>query len=320
MLIKQVSARLLQAVGVLFVLSFLVFSLLHLVPGDIVKTLVGTRRVTDEVREAITDKYNLDDPFAVQYVKWLGSALSGDFGDSVRSGVPVTDLIAARLPVTVSLTVMAFILAIGIGVPLGVLAARRVGTLVDRSIVAWSIVGISAPGFALGMILLYAFAVMLGWFPIHGAGSGLADMAWHLALPSIALAVGTGAMIVRITRAAVRRELEADYVVFGQSRGLSRARLRAMFMKNASIPIITSAGLVLGVLFGSTVLVEETFSLPGLGQLLADSITFKDVPVVQALVLLVATVVIGTTLLVDILVLVVDPTARSQGVARRGVR
>ncbi|WP_026460836.1 ABC transporter permease [Schaalia suimastitidis] len=316
MALKQVMSRIAQSAGVMLVLSFIVFSLLHLVPGDIVKTLVGTRRVTDEVRQAITDKYNLDDPFLIQYAKWLANALTGDLGTSIRTNAPVVDTITQRVGVTALLTLIAFIVAMCVGIVLGVVAAHRIGSRTDRTIVGWAVVGISAPGFALGLILLYVFSVMLGWFPIFGIGRGGADLAWHLTLPGIALAVGTCALIIRITRAAVAHELEQDYVTFARSRGIDRRRIRRMYLKNASIPIITSAGLVLGSLFGSTVLVEQTFSLPGLGQLLADSITFKDVPVVQAIVLLVAGVIVAVTLVVDLLVLAIDPTAH----ARQGVQ
>lgn len=316
MAIKQVMSRIAQSGIVMLILSFIVFALLHLVPGDIVKTLVGTRRVTDEVRAAITAQYNLDDPFIIQYGKWLMKALTGDFGVSIRSQVPVTDIIVDRLPVTIGLTVISFLMALAIGIPLGIVAARRADSRLDRGIVSVAVVGISAPGFALGMLLIYIFSVMLGWFPVHGIGRTPLDFLWHLILPSLALAVGIAALIIRITRAAVARELEQDYVTFARSRGLSATKISAMFMKNASIPIITSAGLVLGALFGSTVLVEQTFSLPGIGQLLADSITFKDVPIVQAVVLLVALVIVIVTLVVDLLVIMVDPTVHK----RRGLQ
>ncbi|QWW20718.1 ABC transporter permease [Schaalia sp. 19OD2882] len=302
------------------VLSVIVFSLLHMAPGDLVKNLVGTRRVTDEIRRAIVEHHGLDRPVVVQYLTWLTRAVRGDFGTSVRSGAPVLDVIGDRLPLTVGLTLLAFVLAVGIGIPLGVLAARRRGTGVDRVVTTSAVVGISAPGFALGLLLLHVFAVTLRWFPTHGGGEGVADRVWHLSLPALALAVGTAAMLVRITRAAVAHELSQDYVLFARSRGLGRRRTSLMVMKNAATPVLTSAGLVLGALFGSTVLVEETFSLPGLGQLLADSITFKDVPVVQAIVLLVAAVIVGVTLTVDLLVLAVDPRQLDHRARRRPIR
>lgn len=306
-MLRYILRRLAGAAVVFTLLSFLVFSLLYLVPGDPVKILVGTRRLTPEVRQAVTARYGLDEPLVVRYWHWLTHALTGDFGDSVRSATPVTDVLASRVSLTAWLTIGAFILAVAVGIPLGIAAARRRGSWVDRTIVGWSVVGVSAPGFALGLVLLYVFGLMLGWFPVFGEGSGLADTLWHLALPSIALATGIGAMLVRITRAAVGAELSQDYVTFARSRGVPHRRITAMYVRGAALPIITSAGLILGTLFGSTVLVEEAFSLPGLGQLLADSITYKDVPVVQAIALLVAFVIISVTLIVDVAAFAVDP-------------
>ena len=306
-MLRYILRRLAGAAVVFTLLSFLVFSLLYLVPGDPVKILVGTRRLTPEVRQAVTARYGLDEPLVVRYWHWLTHALTGDFGDSVRSATPVTDVLASRVSLTAWLTIGAFILAVAVGIPLGIAAARRRVSWVDRTIVGWSVVGVSAPGFALGLVLLYVFGLMLGWFPVFGEGSGLADTLWHLALPSIALATGIGAMLVRITRAAVGAELSQDYVTFARSRGVPSRRITAMYVRGAALPIITSAGLILGTLFGSTVLVEEAFSLPGLGQLLADSITYKDVPVVQAIALLVAFVIIGVTLIVDVAAFAVDP-------------
>ena len=304
-MLRYILRRLAGAAVVLTLLSFLVFSLLYLVPGDPVKILVGTRRLTPEVRQAVTARYGLDEPLVVRYWHWLTRALIGDFGDSVRSATPVTDVLASRVSLTAWLTVGAFILAVA--VPLGIAAARRRGSWVDRTIVGWSVVGVSAPGFALGLVLLYVFGLMLGWFPVFGEGTGLVDTLWHLTLPAIALATGIGAMLVRITRAAVGAELSQDYVTFARSRGVPHRRITAMYVRGAALPIITSAGLILGTLFGSTVLVEEAFSLPGLGQLLADSITYKDVPVVQAIALLVAFVIIVVTLIVDVAAFAVDP-------------
>ena len=306
-MLRYILRRLAGAAVVFTLLSFLVFSLLYLVPGDPVKILVGTRRLTPEVRQAVTARYGLDEPLVVRYWHWLTHALTGDFGDSVRSATPVTDVLASRVSLTAWLTIGAFILAVAVGIPLGIAAARRRGSWVDRTIVGWSVVGVSAPGFVLGLVLLYVFGLMLGWFPVFGEGSGLADTLWHLALPVIALATGIGAMLVRITRAAVGAELSQDYVTFARSRGVPHRRITAMYVRGAALPIITSAGLILGTLFGSTVLVEEAFSLPGLGQLLADSITYKDVPVVQAIALLVAFVIISVTLIVDVAAFAVDP-------------
>lgn len=156
-MLRYILRRLAGAVVVMLALSFLVFSLLYLVPGDPVKILVGTRRLTPEVRQAVTARYGLDEPLLLRYWHWLTRALTGDFGDSVRSATPVTDVLASRVSLTAWLTIGAFLLAVAVGVPLGIVAARRKGTWVDRTIVGWSVVGVSAPGFALGLVLLYVF-------------------------------------------------------------------------------------------------------------------------------------------------------------------
>jgi peptide/nickel transport system permease protein len=201
-------------------------------------------------------------------------------------------------------------------VPLGVRAARRRGSFEDRAITSASVVGVSAPGFAVGLVLLYVFAVMLGWFPLYGVGDGGLDRLWHLALPAAALAVGVGALVVKVTRTAVLRELDQDYVTFARSRGLSGARVLRLYLRGAAVPIVTSVGLVLASLVGGSILVETTFALPGLGVLLADSITFKDVPVVQAVTLLLATFIGVTTAVVDLFANLADPRVRRAAVAR----
>lgn len=297
-------------VVLLLALSFVVFALLYLAPGDLAKTLLGNRRVSPEALAAVRAQYHLDEPLLAQYWAWLREALSGDLGTSIRSGAAVGPMLVERGGLTLALTLVAFVLAVGVGVPLGVLAARRRGGAVDRGVVATSVVGLSAPSFAVGLLLLYAFAVMLRWFPLYGPGEGVLDRLWHLALPATALAVGLAALVVKVTRTAVLAELEQDYVTFARSRGLRPRTVARTYLANAAIPIVTSAGLLLAFLFGGTILVEVTFALPGIGKLLADSITFKDVPVVQAVTLLVALVITGASLLVDLAYLVIDPRVR----------
>jgi len=312
--VRFVLRRTAGTVVLLLGLSFIVFALLYLAPGDLTKNLLGNRRVSPEAIATVREQYHLDDPFLLQYGRWLLAALHGDLGVSIRSGAGVWSMLVDRGGLTMALTMIAFVLAVGIGVPLGVLAARRRNTAVDRGVVGVALVGVSAPSFAVGLLLLYAFAVMLGWFPIYGVGDGLLDRLWHLALPSVALAIGLGALVIKMTRTAVLAELEQDYVTFARARGLSGRAVSHLYLTNAAIPIVTSAGLMLAFLFGGTILVEVTFALPGIGSLLSESITFKDVPVVQAVTLLVALVIAGTSLLVDLAYLVLDPRVRRTGV------
>jgi peptide/nickel transport system permease protein len=199
-------------------------------------------------------------------------------------------------------------------VPLGILAAVRRETAIDRGAVWLTIVGISTPAFASGIALLIVFSVELGWFPTIGAGSGFADRLWHLTLPALALALTGLALIVRVTRAAMITALEQDYIVFARARGLSSRHVLIRYgLRNALVPVITASGLILAAMLGGVVLVEVTFSIPGLGQLLVDSVNFKDVPMVQGAVLLVAATVIAINILTDVLYTLVDPRIRLGG-------
>ncbi|GLX09413.1 ABC transporter permease [Microbispora sp. NBRC 16548] len=302
--------------ALLLALSLLVFALLYLAPGDVARNLLGTRNVTPEALARIRELHHLDEPFLAQYWWWLSHAATGDFGTSIRTGGQVGPLLLDRTGVTAATAGLAFLLSVLAGVPAGIATAVRRGRPLDRVIVAASVVGVSAPGFAVGLILLYVFALGLGWFPVYGTGEGFLDALWHLVLPAVALAFGLGAFVVKLTRAAVIRELDQDYVTFARGRGLSERRVLRLVLRNAAIPIVTSLGLMVAYLFGGTVLIEVTFALPGLGSLMEESVLFKDVPVVQALTLVVALVVSVTALAVDLSYLAIDPRVRARAVRR----
>jgi peptide/nickel transport system permease protein len=305
----------LAATGLLLlVLSFVVFALLHLTPGDPARNLVGVRNVTPELLQSIRDKYHLNDPFMSQYFRWLGNVLHGDFGESIRNNTTVTTLLSDRVTLTLQLAGLSFFLTVIVAVPLGIAAAWRSGSVLDRSVSVASIVGIGAPTYAVGLLLLYVFGLWLDIFPVYGSGDGGFDRWWHLALPAITLASGLAAMVFKLTRTAVISELNQDYVAFAQSRGLTRRQIRSLVLRNAMIPVATSLGLVFAFLFGGTILVEVTFALQGIGSLLAGSVTFKDLPVVQAITLLTATVIALTALAVDIFYYAVDPRVRQRGI------
>ncbi len=309
---RMLVVRVLGTVAILLVLSVIVFSMMHLAPGDIVKNLLGNRPSSPEAAAAIRAQYNLDQPLYMQYLIWLGNALSGDFGQSIRMQDSVTNVIGARLPITAALTSVAFVLSIVVAIPLGVQSAVRSGSWIDRFATGFGIVGLSAPTFAVGLVLLYALAFYLPIFPVYGAGSGGLDTLYHLALPGISLALGLGAIILKFTRTAMLRELESDYVTFGRARGLPESQVQRIALRNAAIPIITGASLVLTFLVGGTVLAEATFALPGLGTLLQGSVLFKDIPVVQALTLLVAVVIAVIALLADLAYIFLDPRIRAK--------
>jgi peptide/nickel transport system permease protein len=299
--------RIAAAAAVVLVLSFGIFTLLYLAPGAIEQTLLGTKPVTPESIAAIRAQYHLNDPFMVQYVRWLGSVLHGDFGTSIRSGDGVLPSITARLPLTLTLAMYGSLLAVVAGLPLGVLAALRRGKLTDQAVTGGSVAAVSAPPFAVGLLLLFVFAVTFGWFPVYGTGDGVLDTLWHLTLPAIALGLSGMGLIVRFTRAAMVRELDQDYIVFARARGLSQRTVIGYALRNSLVPVLTASGLIITSTLVGTVLVEVTFALPGLGSLMVDSVSFKDVPVVQAVALLLTVLIAAVNLCVDIGYALADP-------------
>lgn len=300
----------------LAVMSLLIFSLLYLEPGDIVRNLLGTRPVNPQTVAEIRAEYHLNESFPQQYWIWFSHAVTGNFGTSVQSGQPVTAAITSRLGLTLELIVFALAIAVLSAVPAGVLAGVRHGTGTDRAVVGGAVLFVSAPAFALGLLMLYLFADYLSWFPVYGTGTGVTGRVDHLVLPAATLALGLGGFILKITRAAVIREMDQDYVMFARARGLRRWQVLALVLRNASVPVTTSLGLAVAYLVGSTVLVEQVFSLPGLGTLLDNAVLFKDVPVVQALTLLMAAAIAASALIVDLAYLALDPRIRHQMTAR----
>ncbi len=300
----------------LAVMSLLIFSLLYLEPGDIVRNLIGTRPVNPQTVAQIRAEYHLNESFVQQYWTWLSNAVTGNFGTSVQSGQPVSAAITSRLGLTIELVSLAFVLAVITSVPAGVLAGVRHGGGTDRAVVGGAVLFVSAPAFALGLLMLYLFADYLNWFPVYGTGNGVTGRLDHLLLPAATLALGLGGFILKITRAAVIREMDQDYVMFARARGLRSREVLGVVLRNASVPVTTSLGLALAYLIGSTVLVEQVFSLPGLGTLLDNAVIFKDVPVVQALTLLIAAAIAVSALLVDLAYLALDPRIRHEMTAR----
>jgi peptide/nickel transport system permease protein len=303
--------RLLVAALLLVVVSFLVFTLLTISPGSVETTLLGVRPATPETLEAIRSEYHLDEPFLEQYWYWARDAAQLDLGRSLTSGDTVTHLLSERLPLSLGLAAYTLLLVLVVGIPLGLLAGMRHGTFLDRAVTTFTVLGMSAPAFAVALLLLYVFGVELGWFPVFGPGDGFVGRVHHLTLPAIALALALGALIVRQTRAAALDVMHEDYVTFARARGLSRRRiLTAYALRNVSLPIVTSAGFILILALSGAVLVETVFSLPGVGSLIVESVTTKDVPVVQGVSLMLACYVIVINVLIDLTVMVLDPRTR----------
>jgi len=311
---RYIAKRMTALVCLVFVISLGTYSLMALAPGSLVDSLLGPRGRTPEAVAAVRQEYHLNDPFLVRYGEWLGGAVRFDFGNSVRTDESVASGIEQRAGVTVTLALMAFAMVLLVGVPLGMLAATRKGGALDGGVVSLTTVGVSAPPFASGVVLLYLFAVVLGWFPPFGAGQGFLDRLWHLTLPAVALALTAAAIVVRVTRSTLIRELSQDYVVFARARGISRREVLTRYaLRNALVPIVTVSGLVLGYMVGGAVLVEIAFSLPGLGSFLVDSIQYKDLPAVQGVVIVIAVFILLVNFLTDLLYVVIDPRIRLGG-------
>jgi len=302
-----IGRRVLAMVLILAVLTLLIFSLLYLAPGSAEQALAG-KRATPEQLAALRIKYHLNDPFFVQYWHWLWRALHGDLGTSIRTGQAVSTLILERFSTTFMLGIYAFLITMVLGMPIGVYAALRRGSLQDRGIALVGTFTYSAPVFAVGLLLLWVFAVKLGWFPLYGTGSGFFDRLYHLTLPAIALAIGQVAYIVWLTRASLVGVLERDYITFARARGIPRPRLLVRYIvRNGLVPIVTAGGLVLGSLIVGATVIEITFGVEGVGALLVESVNFKDIAVVQALSLMIGVLVMGANLATDLMYMVVDP-------------
>jgi peptide/nickel transport system permease protein len=303
--------RLLVLAALLVVVSFAVFSLVYLAPGDPLNAYLGAQPRTPETVRTLRHEFHLDKPFLTQYWLWLRGAVQLDFGTSVATKLPVGEQISSRLPTTLYLGVYAYILSMLLGIGLGVVAALRRGRTLDRAVVWSGLVALSTPSFVSGVLLLYAFAVLLHVFPAFGGGSGFADRIWHLTLPAVALALAGSGSVLKHTRAAMIGVLDQDYVTFARARGLSPRRVLFSYaLRNALIPVVTMSGLILAFVITGAVLVETAFSLPGIGRLLVQSATAKDIPTIQGIAILVAAVIMLANFLADLAYIAVDPRIR----------
>jgi peptide/nickel transport system permease protein len=297
--------RILLTIPVLLGVATLVFSLIHLIPGDPVQSMLGEGAPQDSVNE-LRSRLGLDRPLYVQYFSFLNGVVHGNLGTSLRTSESVTRAIADRLPATFELAAAAMLVAIVIAIPLGVIAAAGAGSFVDHVATTLALVGISMPNFWLGPLLAIVFAVELGWLPVSGRGT-LAQ----LVLPAVTLGAPLAAVLARTTRASVIDELRELYVMAARARGVSRARavLKHAF-RNSLIPIVTVLGLQLGAVLTGAVITETIFAWPGVGRLLIQSIGFRDYPLVQGCILLIALTYVSMNLLTDLAYGLLDPRIR----------
>jgi len=299
--------RPLQLVPVLLGVSLISFLLVHAIPGDPVRILLGTR-ATAAVIEATRAQYGLDQPLALQYVYFLKNLAAGEFGKSIIFKVGIPKLVVSRIVPTLFLLGYAILLSVVIAIGLAVLAALYRGRLPDQLVRIYSTAGLGLPAFWLGIVLIILFSIQLGLFPVSGYGETPLDHLHHLFLPALTIALALSPVLIRNLRASLLAEMEADYVKAARSRGLSEAKIfRRHVFRNSLIPTITLLGVNVGWLIGGTVVVEQVFSVPGLGSLMVSSIFARDYLVVQVVTLAFALAVILTNFLVDIVTVALDP-------------
>jgi peptide/nickel transport system permease protein len=312
-MIAYVIRRLLSTVVVMAVVAFVVFSLLYLTPGDPAAVIAGDIATDEDIRR-IHERLGLDDPFLVQFGRWVLALARGDLGTSIFTNLPVTQLIGQRIEPTVSLTLCTLIVSIAVALPLGVLASARAGTWLDRAVMAFSVLGFSVPVFVLAYVLILTFSVQLDWLPVQGYRN-FRDGAWewlrHLILPSIALGTVYVALITRITRASMLEVLAQDYVRTAQAKGLAPDEvLIGHALKNAAIPVMTIIGIGVALLISGAIVTETVFALPGIGRLTVDAILRRDYPIIQGVTLIFSAVYVLVNLAVDLSYALFDPRIR----------
>ncbi|UZG43832.1 ABC transporter permease [Caldimonas thermodepolymerans] len=315
--------RLAQAVFVMLTVAFIAFMLFQYV-GDPVTNILG-QDATPEERARMRSDLGLDQPFFVQFARFVGNAVQGEFGLSLRQGRKVSALIIERLPATLELSLVAAVLALVLGIPMGVYAALRRGSFFSHVLMTISLLGVSLPTFLIGILLILVFSVTLGWLPSFGRGETVALGPWttglltldgwkHLILPAVTLAIFQLTLIMRLVRAEMLEVLRTDYIKFARARGLTdRAVYFGHALKNTLVPVITITGLQLGSLIAFAIITETVFQWPGMGLLFIQAVTFADIPVMAAYLCLIALIFVLINLAVDLLYFAVDPRLRISG-------
>ena len=317
--------RLFQSVIVMVTVAFIAFMLFQYV-GDPVVFLLGQDATTQQIRQLRAD-LGLDRSFVVQFVHFLGNAVQGEFGLSLRQAAKVSRLIAERFPATLELALVAALIALLIGVPMGVYAALRRGSFVSQVLMMISLLGVSLPTFLIGILLILLFAVTLGWFPSFGRGE-VVQMGWwssglmtakgwhHIVLPATTLAIFQLTLIMRLVRAEMLEVLRTDYIKFARARGLSNRAIHfGHALKNTLVPVMTITGLQIGGLIAFAIITETVFQWPGMGLLFIQAVTFADIPVMAAYLCLISLIFVVINLVVDLLYFLVDPRLRVEGAA-----
>jgi peptide/nickel transport system permease protein len=305
--------RLLAAIPVMLVVTVFVFALLHLAPGDPAAIIAGDLATADDIAK-IRNKLGLDQPLPIQFFTWVTQLAHGDLGNSIFSAHPVSLLIAQRLEPTLALTLTTLLLSVVVAVPLGIVAAARAGSWIDRGVMGFAVLGFSVPGFVVGYALIWLFSIALDLLPVQGytpLAQGFLPWLANITLPSLTLAFVYMALIARITRAAMIETLSQDYIRTARAKGLATpAVLIGHALRNASVPIVTVIGIGVALLIGGVVVTESVFAIPGLGRLTVDAILRRDYPVIQGIILVFSGAYVFVNLVVDVVYTIVDPRIR----------
>ncbi len=312
-MLAYATRRILATIPVILIVALFVFSLLYIAPGDPAAIIAGDQATPDDV-ERIRESLGLDRPFVIRFFDWLFAVLQGDLGNSIFTNLPVSHMISQRIEPTLSLMVLTLTLSLSFAIPMGVIAAWKHGTLIDRAVMMTAVLGFSTPVFVIGYLLAFVFALQLDWLPVQGFTSiskGLGPFLRNLILPSVALGLVYMALIARITRATMLDVLSQDYVRTAKAKGVGqRGILFLHALKNAAVPIVTIVGIGFAALIGGAVVTESVFAIPGLGRLTVDAILRRDYPVIQGVVLLFSFIYVVVNLIVDLLYTVFDPRIR----------
>jgi peptide/nickel transport system permease protein len=305
--------RILATIPVMAIVALFVFSLLYIAPGDPAAVIAGDQATPADV-ERIRASLGLDRPFLVRFGEWVFRIIQGDLGLSIFTNLPVTRMIAQRIEPTLSLMVVTLLLAISIAVPMGVVAAWKSGSLIDRMVMGFAVLGFSVPVFVVGYLLAYFFALELDWLPVQGytpISNGVWPWLQNLILPAVALGGVYIALIARITRATMMEILQQDYIRTARAKGAGQRTILFLHaLKNAAVPIVTIIGIGLAGLIGGAVVTESVFAIPGLGRLTVDAILRRDYPVIQGVILLFSFVYVLVNLLIDLSYTLFDPRIR----------
>jgi len=312
-MLAYILRRLASTVLVMGIVAVFVFLLLHLSPGDPAAIIAGDNATAEQIA-GIRKQLGLDDPLPVQFLRWVSAVVQGDLGISIFSNEPVAKLISQRIEPTLSLALTTLIVAVTLAVSFGVLAAWKVGTWIDRSLMVLSVVGFSVPVFVVGYMLIYVFSINLRWLPVQGYSpidQGFGPWIERLILPSIALGLAYVALIARITRTSMLEVLAEDYIRTANAKGVAtRSVLLKHALKNAGVPIITVIGIGVALLIGGVVITETVFNIPGVGRLVVDAISKRDYPIIQGVILIFSGVYVLVNLLVDMSYTLLDPRIR----------